>query len=290
VIDLGTWERGGRRLATPDGNVFHQRFGDGPGTPLLLLHGFPTSSHDFADVVPALARERPVIAFDFLGFGLSDKPRGFAYSLFEQTDVACAVAREHGLERAHVVAHDMGTSVLTELLARRERGALPFEIASVTFSNGSVHSEMAHLTPAQKILRTPLGGVFARLGTRRTFELQIRRVFARQPAPAVVDAMFELVDRDQGARNFPEIIRYVDDRKRFARRWIGALERLDLPALVAWGERDPVAVLAIGDRLAREIPRARRVTWPELGHYPQVEDPAAFTAALTPFLALHEPA
>ncbi len=287
MIDLETWERGGTRLSTPDGDVFHQRFGGGTKTPLLLLHGFPTSSHDFADVIPRLAQDRPVIAFDFVGFGLSAKPTDFAYSLFEQTDVAVAVARAHGIERAHVLAHDMGTSVLTELLARRERGIRPFEIASVTFSNGSVHSEMAHLTAGQKILRTRLGPLFARLGTRRTFVAQIRRVFARQPSDEIVGAMYDLVAREDGARHFPKIIRYVDDRKRFARRWIGALERLDLPALVAWGERDPVAVLAIGDQLAREIPRARRLTWPELGHYPQVEDPTAFVDAVAPFLREH---
>jgi pimeloyl-ACP methyl ester carboxylesterase len=69
-----------------------------------------------------------------------------------------------------------------------------------------------------------------------------------------------------------QTIGYVAERSRYRARWIGALERCEVPTLVAWGEKDPVAVLAIAEQLAREIPGAKKVTWPELGHWPQVED------------------
>ena len=78
----------------------------------------------------------------------------------------------------------MGTSVATELLARRERRALPLELQSVTLMNGSVHVELAHLTLGQKLLRSPLGDVFARLNSRVTFEAQLRRTFGREPDEA----------------------------------------------------------------------------------------------------------
>ena len=274
-----------KRVETPDGSV-HVRASstDLAGTPLLLLHGFPTSSFDFAEVWDDLARDRPLASFDFLGFGLSDKPRDFGYSLFEQADVATRVVRELGWRRVHVLGHDMGTSVLTELLARRERGLLPFEVASITLTNGSVHVGMAHLTVGQRILRSKAGPLFARLGTRRTFKAQLRRVFAKPPPDAVLDAMYELVAREDGAQRLPAIVGYIAERVRFERRWVGALERLDVPALVAWGALDPVAILPIGQRLAREIPGAELVTWDTLGHYPQVEDPAAFAGAVNGFL------
>jgi len=83
----------------------------------------------------------------------------------------------------------------------------------------------------------------------------------------------------------PSIIRYMDERDTFVRRWIGALERLDVPALVAWAAKDPVAVLAIGEQLASEIPGAEKVIWDDLGHYPQVEDPQRVAEAIRRFLA-----
>lgn len=280
------WERRGSRVDTTDGGVFTAELGEAStGTPVLALHGFPTSSWDFVECANALADGRRVILFDFLGFGLSAKPADHGYSLFEQADVAIAVVRARGLERVHLWAHDMGTSVATELLARRERGLLPFEVESVVLMNGSVHVEMASPTIGQRLLMSPMGDAFARVSRRAIFAAQIARVFARPPEARVVDGMWTLLSREDGVRRLPQIIRYMAERARFERRWVGALERLDIPSLVAWGEQDPVAVLAIAKRLARETPRAKLVTWPELGHYPQIEDPIAVARAIAEFWA-----
>jgi pimeloyl-ACP methyl ester carboxylesterase len=224
-----------------------------------------------------------VITFDFLGYGLSDKPRDFGASLFEQADVAQLVARAFGVTHAHVWAHDMGTSVATELCARRERGLLPFTMKSLALMNGSVHIELAHLTFGQHILKSPLGPLFAKLTNGISFKAQMKRVFAHPPSEAELDAMWQLVVRADGPAVLPALIRYTEERSRFRRRWIGALERLDFPALVAWGAKDPVAVMAIADALAAEIPSCERVTWDDLGHYPQVEDPARVVRSVSDF-------
>ena len=276
----------GRYLETLDGRMFVQERGEEHGgTPVLILHGFPTSSHDFLDCLELLGQRRRVLTFDFLGFGLSDKPSRYSYSLHEQTDHALAVLRDAGISRAHLWAHDMGTSVATELCARRERGVLSgLELESLTLMNGSVHVELAELTFGQQILRSPLGSVFARLSNERSFTLQMRRIFARPVSDAKLHEMWLLLSREDGAARLPQTISYVEERYRFWGRWIGALRRLNVPTLVAWGERDPVAVMAIARTLAGEIPGARLVTWPELGHYPQVEDPARVVATIEAFL------
>jgi pimeloyl-ACP methyl ester carboxylesterase len=286
MVSLETWRASGEHLLTPDGRVFMtRRFHESRSkTPVLLLHGFPTSSWDFSGILGPLAESRPVVTFDFLGFGLSDKPESFGYSLFEQADIATLVARAQKLSRVHVIGHDMGTSVTTELLARRERGVLPFEIASVTLMNGSVHIEMSDLTLGQRILRSPFAKAFARLNNRRTFKAQMKRVFAKEVPDAELEAMWELLARENGAQRLPQLIGYVDERWRFERRWIGAIERLDLPTLIAWGKKDPVAVFGIAEKLAQEIQGAKLVVWDELGHYPQVEDPARVANAIDSFL------
>ena len=280
-----TWRKRGRTIDLPDGRIFAVELGGGTGLPVLALHGFPTSSWDFAEAGGALhTRGRRVILFDFLGFGLSDKPHDAGYSLFEQAEVAIAVARAFDVSGAHLWAHDMGTSVATELLARRERGMLPFEIASVVLMNGSVHIDMAHPTVGQRILKSPAGPLFARIARKPVFFAQMQRIFARPPPQGALDGMWGLLVREDGTMRLPSIIRYMDERVRFRRRWIGALERSDLPVLVAWGAKDPVATLAIGERLARETPGAELVTWHDLGHYPQVEDPERVAETIGTFL------
>lgn len=276
-------------LETADGAVFTVVLGaGGDAVPVVVLHGFPTSSWDFAAAAERVAAERPVLLFDFLGFGWSDKPAEHGYSLFEQADAACAVVAAAGHRRVHLWAHDMGTSVAAELLARRERGLLPFEVASLTLMNGSVHVEMASPTIAQRILLGPAGPTFARLSSRAVFFAQMRRVFARTPSDAELEGMWTLLCRADGRARLPQIIGYMRERARFRSRWIGALGRLDVPTLVAWGRKDPVAVVAIAERLGREIPGATVTYWPELGHYPQMEDPATVAVAVADFVSARE--
>jgi pimeloyl-ACP methyl ester carboxylesterase len=263
---------------------------DAPGPaaapPLLLLHGFPTSSLDFHSVLPALATRRRVVTLDYPGFGYSAKPADYSYSLIEQADVVECVLRELGVARAHVVAHDMGTSVATELLARRAAGLLHFEVDRVVLMNGSVHAEMAHLTTSQKLLRLPrVGPLFARVANRALYGRQLRATLGRRQAlsEAELDDQFALIRRESGHLRLPAIMGYYDERRRFARRWIGALEALDRPALILWGARDPVAVSAIAEQLAHETPGARLQWLDELGHYPQLEDPERVVRELESF-------
>lgn len=282
-----SWHGAGTRLPCTDVTVFVRTEGDlTERAPLVLLHGFPTSCHDYEKVWLRLARDRPLVTLDFVGFGLSDKPVDFGYGLFEQADVVVEVLARLGVRRLHLLAHDMGTSVATELLARRERKMLPFSLESLTLSNGSVFVEMAHLQPAQHLLRSPLAGAFAKLANYTVFRRSMRRLFAHPDSvpDAELETMWRLMERGEGLARMPQLISYVDERRRFARRWHGALARLALPTLVLWGARDPVAVLPIAERLARVVPGATLRVLPELGHYPQLEGPDEFAREVAEFL------
>jgi pimeloyl-ACP methyl ester carboxylesterase len=91
---------------------------------LLFLHGFPSSSYDWRFLIE-LEPERAVLAADFLGFGLSEKPRDHDYTLVWQADmIEKVIRRELPGRPCFAVAHDMGTSVATELMAREIEGRL----------------------------------------------------------------------------------------------------------------------------------------------------------------------
>lgn len=251
----------------------------------VVLHGFPSSSSDWRLVLARLRSVRRTVLFDFPGYGLSEKPERYSYSLMEQCDVVLLVLRELGIERAHVIAHDMGTSVACELVARRERGLLPIELESLVLMNGSVHIEMSRLTPSQKILLTRAGPLLARFGSWRVFRLQLRRILAKPVPEDELEAMWAQLAHRDGRRRLPVLIKYVEERRRFWHRWIGALTRLDVPTLVLWGTEDPVAVIGIAEKLASEIPGAVYRRLEGVGHYPMIEDPDATGAELVAFLS-----
>ena len=79
------WEMGGERIDFRGHRIFVRRR-DGEGPPLVLLHGFPSSSYDFRALLDELPG-RAAIAFDYLGFGLSDKPADHEYTLTWQADL-----------------------------------------------------------------------------------------------------------------------------------------------------------------------------------------------------------
>lgn len=278
------WQALGRLSTLAGLEVFHLDTGPADARrAVLLLHGFPSSGLDWRQTLPALAGRRTIVP-DLPGFGLSQKPADYGYSLFEQAEVVELLLRELGLAEVDLVAHDMGTSVACELCARRERGLLGVVLRSLLLMNGSVHIELARLTPSQRLLRSPLGHAFTRLASERVFRAQLRRILGQPVAEEELAAMWALIRHRDGHRRLPQTIAYVGERRRFARRWIGALTRLDIPVRVLWGPEDPVAVKAIAERLAAEIPGARLEWLPGLGHYPQLEDPTRTGAAIRSFL------
>lgn len=264
----------GRRI-----HCFHQ---PGEGPLLLLLHGFPTCSYDWRELI-ALEPGRAILAFDFLGFGLSDKPRDHEYTLAWQADLTEELVRRHGGGPVHLVAHDMGTSVTTELLARDLEGRLETELAGVVLFDGSVIIERASLTLGQKLLRSRGGPLLAHLSSGRFFRWQLGSVFSTAHPLGAEEgaAQWALLRFKHGNRIADKLIGYTFERATHAERWHGAVR--DWPGHLAliWGLRDPVATTHVLDGLRELRPQAPVHQLPDLAHYPQIEDPPTFHRALT---------
>lgn len=253
----------------------------GAGPPLLFLHGYPSSSYDWRLVLDRLS-ERSATCFDFLGFGLSDKPRDVRYSLHLQADLTEELAVRLDAAPVLLVAHDMGTSVATELLARALEGRLRFRLAGVLLLNGSLVLERASLTAAQKLLRSPLGPLAARLTHERGFRLQFARLFS--PTHPLSDAeaadQWSLLAHQGGHRMVDRLIYYLHERLTFAARWHGALREWPGALSLAWAGLDPICTEAVLEAVQALRPSAPLTRLPELGHYPQLEDPAAVAAII----------
>jgi pimeloyl-ACP methyl ester carboxylesterase len=256
--------------------------------PLLLLHGFPSSSLDWHHIIDPLARDRRVVTFDFLGFGLSDKPSGVRYSLFDQATIAEEVARSLGIDRAAVASHDMGDSIAAELYARSIEGSLGFEITRRLLTNGSVYIEMAQLSPGQQMLLAmsdePLPLEIA--PTEDTFVASIAAIFGDTPASDEdLRGMWQMLARNDGQTILPRTIRYIEERRKHEERWISALREHPAPITVVWGDRDPIALFPMAERFVTERPGTPLVRMEGVGHFPMLEAPGALYDAIEHALA-----
>lgn len=282
------------------GHSIHVFQRDGSGPLLLLLHGFPSSSYDWRLLLEEES-EHAVLAYDCLGFGLSDKPARHDYTLAEQADIAEELVRRHGQGRpVFVVGHDMGTSVATELMARDIDGALEMELTGVLLFNGSMIQGAASPTIAQRLLRGPFGAAMAQLSSERFFRQQFGSIFSlgHPLSDEEAEDQWCLIVNSGGRRLGHRLISYMDERERHAERWHGALRdwhprhgassasRPGSPGLhLAWAMADPVATKNVLDGVLALRPQVPLTRLEDLGHYPQIEDPGRLAAVLAAALA-----
>jgi len=280
------WLESGRHLEIEGKRIFVYERGGGPA--VLLLHGFPTSGYDWRGVIDGLADAYRCLALDFPGYGLSDKPAAYSYSLFQQTDVIEGLAKALGIDEAHIVSHDVGTSVHTELLAREQEGRLSLRIISSTFLNGSMLQEMATITPFQKLLASneTLPQAMAISDNMSVNYIDgLKSVMKRFECLGDEDiaVMNDLIAYQDGNRRLPALSLYMRERYIHRDRWIGALTAAS-PVQFIWADGDPVANVEMGRALAKEVPRAKYIELSGLGHFSLMEDPPAVVKHIREFI------
>lgn len=275
-IALDEWRAQSQALHFRGHTIRYWTAGDTQAQPLLLIHGFPSASWDWHRLWAPLAGRYRLIACDMLGFGYSAKPRGHAYSLLEQADLQQALLAHIGERRAvHVLAHDYGDSVAQELIARHQDGQL--QLASCVFLNGGLFPETHHPVRVQKLLLGPLGPLIGRLFSRRKLAQSFARIFGphTQASEAELDALWQLVAYNNGPAVMHRLIRYMPERRQQRQRWVTAMQATTLPMRVIDGAFDPISGAHMVARYRELIADADTVLLDGIGHYPQLEAPAA---------------
>ena len=256
----------------------------------MFLYGYPTNSYDGREVIDLLIESNTpysILAPDFLGFGLSDKPAtDHDYKLAWQADLMEELIIRHSTtskpRQVFLVAHDMGTSVATELFARDLEGNLRVtNINGAMLFNGNMNMSLAKLVLGQKALRSRFGHTFATMFSRAPiFRWQLGSVFSRMHPMTREQGedQWNLMEHKGGHRIIDKLIQYTFERERLIDRWHGALKNWDKRLFFLWGMEDPVATKAHVPWL-RELRSESRTDireMPGLGHYPQLEDPRAY--------------
>uniref|UniRef100_A0A3B5ACU5 Mesoderm specific transcript n=1 Tax=Stegastes partitus TaxID=144197 RepID=A0A3B5ACU5_9TELE len=299
---LQKWHSAGEEFHFRGRKIFYRdSYGAlGSSDVVILLHGFPTSSHDWSKIWdPLTQRFHRVIALDFLGFGFSDKPRPHRYSIFEQASVVEALVAHLGLssQRVNVVSHDYGDTVALELLYRSDQnrtGHLTFN--SLCLSNGGIVHFIffAHvfLFCSLKLLKD--SSFLAPLLTRLTnywfcfLTDRLGEVFGpyTQPTDAEFWDMWTSLRYNDGNLVLDSILQYINQRFKHRDRWVGALTSTFVPLHMIYGPLDPVNPHPQFIRLYQQLVQRSTITVLDehISHYPQLEDPTGFLNAYFNFI------
>jgi pimeloyl-ACP methyl ester carboxylesterase len=288
---LASWLDAGLYFDYLGFDIFYRVEGSGP--PLLLIHGYPFNTFDWQPIWATLTSRFTVIAPDMMGMGFSAKPVHYEYSVHDHADMHEALLVHLGIEKAHILAHDLGDSVGQELLARREfddRAYGKLNIDSITWLNGGMFVETYTPRAAQKLMSgTPLGDILSPVQnsplSRRLLEPTLREMFGPNTKPTrhMMDVFSQILDYNDGRRVLHKVGRFIKDRHTHRNRWVRAMRETDVPMRLIDGPVDPNSGAHMARRYAEVIPNADVVMLADdIGHWPQLEAP---DAVLQHFLA-----
>jgi len=263
-------------FATVDGHrlAYHRA---GEGEFLVLVHGITTYSFIWQKVVPALAERFTVITVDLLGCGESDMPLDVSYAIQDHANRLYAFLRELGIDRCHLVGHDLGGGIVQIFAVRHPEMLFDLSlINTVGYDFWPVQPITALRTP---IVRQLLMASFD-LGT---FRMVVKRGLYHKElmTPELMAQFMAPLGTVEGRKAFMHFARCLDNHN--LTDIAEDLRHLTVPTLIVSGDADPYLSPAIAEKLAQEIPGAVSRHVATASHFTQLDEPGWLTDQIIGF-------
>lgn len=259
---------------TSVGRVAVRIIGEGPA--LLLVHGIPGSAevwdHVRAELVAGGFR---VLIPDLLGFGASDRPARLDELWVDaQATALSELLAASDAEPAIAVGHDYGTPISVTLAHRN-----PTSVSGLVLAAGNLFTDTPIPPPLRTVTVPVVGGLAARILLSAPLLRMMLQFGVGRPRVSLNPAVYlgDAAQRRAISTIFAGALRELPDRYREVE---AALNELQQPTVVIWGDRDPFFGIEQAKRAAAAIPDATLQIEPDAGHFLPAERPAAFISAL----------
>jgi len=269
--------------------IFYREAGSSEKPTILLLHGFPTSSHMFRELIPSLAPHYHVIAPDYPGFGQSSAPdaTGFAYTFDHLAEVMESFLEQIGCTRFALFMQDYGGPVGFRIAAKH-----PEWIAALLVQNANASVEginMETFAPMQSFwanrtaeTEAPVRGFLTAEATRFQYVHGTRNPATINPDNWLYDQM--LLDRPGNDRIQLALLHdYQNNMPRYA-DWQAYMRQHQPPTLITWGRNDPFFTEAGAQAFLKDLPEAELHLF-DTGHFALEEDGETITGCILDFLS-----
>lgn len=264
-----------------DGATIHyQEFGEATNPTLLLIHGYTASTFAWHSVAPRFADEGfHVVAVDLLGFGYSDKPAWFEYTIEAQARMITRLMNRLGIGTATIVGSSYGGAVaLTVALDYPER-------VEKLVAVGAVINDKVKSHPILRLAAVPGVGELVTpflVDSKRFMRMRMRNTLAPENHHLITQDRVESIIRPLAAANAHRSI-LLTSRHWNAERIEEDLQYVKQPTLIIWGENDAVIPMENAEKLYGSILNSRLVVLKNCGHVPQEEKPELFAELVTGF-------
>lgn len=270
-------------------DIFYREAGPADAPTVLLLHGFPSSSHMFRELIPDLAARYHVVAPDYPGFGYSSAPSvdEFGYSFAKLADVVEGFTEKLGLTSYVLYMQDYGGPIGTRLAIKH-----PERVRGIVVQNAVVNIEgwnAVNTAPLQAYWKErtpetekPVRDIITAEGTKWQYVTGEPRPERVSPDSWIHDQ--HGLDRPGNSRIQLELLYQYRDNVANYPQWQQFLKELQPPMLIAWGKNDPVFTVAGTEKLKTLVPDAE-VHMLDGGHFALEAHRQEIAAAMLDFLA-----
>lgn len=275
------------RVPHAGGNLYVRDF-SGSGPAFVLLHGFPDNSRIYDKLIPHLvAAGRRTIAFDFLGFGASDKPKGGIYSFEQQIGDLEAVADALGLEKIIPVGHDAGGPAAVNFALRHPTRAAGICLMNAFYGESPGlrvpefielfgTKNMKHLT--RHLLATQFAWLLDWQRTQwRAGMTETEKKNYNEFIVPIVDKNF--TQQPSAGPAFAQMTYQLFDELAANTARLPDLRRSELPLLLIWGKADPYLHVSVTEFIKSQSRNAAIHAF-EAGHWPQIDKPAEIASVM----------
>jgi pimeloyl-ACP methyl ester carboxylesterase len=273
--------------------VFYREAGDPAMPAIVLLHGFPSSSHMFRDLIPALADRFHVIAPDYIGFGYSDAPAAdqFDYTFDALTAHVTGLLDHLGLQNYLLYMQDYGGPVGFRIFTER-----PHEVAGLIVQNANAYMEGVGEMPQQVFLplwternattEARARGFLAAETTKFQYLAGAKDERAISPDNWLVDQA--LLDRPGTDAYQLDLLENYKTNVALYDAWHAAFRDHQPKTLIVWGAKDPFFTVAGAEAFKMDLPDAKLVLL-DAGHFLLDENASAIAEEIKTFFASEAP-
>lgn len=269
------------RFVNVDGaRVHYQEFGDTAKPPIVLIHGYTASVYVWKTAAPMLAEAGfHVIAVDLLGFGYSEKPSWFDYSIQSQARMVSRFMNRLGIGRATICGSSYGGAVALNLTLDNPESVEKLILVDAVCNDEPKNHPILRLAslPGVGEAITPF-----LVDSKAFLRMRMQGTLAKANHDMITDDRIESIRRPLFAADGHHSV-LATSRNWHANRLEQDAHLINQPTLIIWGEEDTVIPIKHGHKLHEEILNSRFVVLKDCGHVPQEEKSEIFTELVSEF-------
>jgi pimeloyl-ACP methyl ester carboxylesterase len=247
------------KLALDGAQVFYRESGPADGPVVLLPHGYPSSSFQFRNLMPALADRWRSVAPDFPGFGYSESPQGFVHDFDGYTDFLLSFANALKLERYALYLHDYGSQIGLRLAIRA-----PERVAALIIQNGDIYEDQlgpkydalkAYWADPTSAGREKLKAAVTEAGFREEFVGEVEEHLKPRISPDLWMLSASLLTPER-REIMVRLMEGLRDNLAWFPKYQAYLRQHQPPALIVWGPQDGYMPEGAARAYLRDLPNA----------------------------------